>query len=1501
MKKTFLLGLLVIAQLLTGLAAFAQTTTIFDFGSSWKYLDDGSNQGTAWRSPSYSDATWNTGSGYFGYGDSWINTCLNAGCGSLCNPGGCSKRVTTYFRKTINLPNPDAFSSISFNAYRDDGIVVYVNGIEVWREHMPGGTINYNTTASNPAIGGSDETTPVSHSIPMSAFVAGDNVIAVELHQQSTSSSDCTFNMEATGVLSTDLFAFGSTWKYLDNGSDQGTGWSAPSYSDVSWASGSGYFGYGDSWINTCINAGCGSLCSPGGCSKHLTTYFRKTVNIADVAYYNAVNLSMYRDDGAVVYVNGVEVWREHMPGGTISYNTRANNPAIGGSDETTPVNRSIPISAFVTGENVIAVELHQQSPTSSDMTFNMQAELEIYVPPVPVNLTRGPYLQMGNQTATTLRWRTDVASKSRVEVGTEYGTYPFVVADATETTEHEVRVTGLTPDTKYYYRFGTDTSYLQGDTSNFFVTAPATGSPRRVTIAAYGDCGRNDNGFQTGSLSSYRSYLSSIGLKAADIMMLVGDNAYNNGTDNEYQSGFFNAYSSTILKNHMLFPAPGNHDYAQSSARQNDHNIPYYDMFTMPTAAECGGVASGTEAYYSYDWGDVHVLSLDSYGREDAGTTRLYDTLGAQVNWIKADLAATNKKWIIAYWHHPPFTKGSHNSDSEGELINIRQNFIRILERYGVDVIICGHSHDYERSYLLKDYYGSEASFNVAAHTADNSSAKYDGSANSCPYMTQSGKYNHGTVYVVSGSSGANGGVQSGYPHDAMPFSIDDGGMFFLDINENRLDAKFIRRNNTIGDAFTIMKDVAITDTVELLHGESTELSASWEGNYTWGTAGTSRAITVAPTADTVVEVKDNASGTCITDRHFVDMQCTMPDITSGPSDIARSGCDATVSYSITDTGRLTPQITYSFSGATTGSGSGTGSGSLFNIGTTNVTITATNDCGSDTHSFNVTITPLPTVFNMTGGGNYCVGGPGVSVGLSGSQAGVSYQLYDGTAMVGSPIAGTGAPVSFGTITAAASYSVLATNMTSSCTSEMSGVANVIVNPLPVVYAITGGGSYCEGGVGVAVGLSGSESGVSYQLYNGGSSVGAAVSGTSVPMTLGSYTASGTYTVLATNASTSCARPFPGSVSVSVIPLVTPMVTLSSTTASPVCSGNTMSFITTTINGGSTPSYIWSVNGSVMASGSADIFSYAPANEDTVSVRLNSSETCVTAATSIDDSIISVLPNVMPSADISVSPGDSVCEGSDVIFNVATTNGGSSPSYTWLINSTMSGSADTLAYSPAHGDVILLSMASNAPCRLADNVYSNVISMKVDESYIPVVGISASPGLFIAEGQPVTFTAYATSAGDAPTYQWSINGSAVPGATLGSFTSSGFANKDTVSCMVTASGLCGNETTNSVIMKVASLGTTTFNDLVDKIRVVPNPTTGMLTVEGSLENVADGTADIVVTNILGQKVYTGSTTVVSGVLHGQIMLGNGLANGMYLITVRTDVGSTTFHIVLKR
>ena len=483
--------------------------------------------------------------------------------------------------------------------------------------------------------------------------------------------------------------------------------------------------------------------------------------------------------------------------------------------------------------------------------------------------LKRGPYLQMVGEETVTFRWRTTIPSDSRIAVGTALGSYPIVVTDSQLTTEHIVTLNGLTADTKYFYQIGSSNKILQSGKHNFFVTAPDTATKRKIRIAAFGDCGRNWWGYGTMVLNAYRRYTRE---HPPEVLLLLGDNAYQHGTDAQYQKKFFNRYGSTILRNHALFPAPGNHDYAENPL--SSRALAYYDNFTVPTNGELGGVPSGTEAYYSYNWGNIHFVSLDSYGMEDSGTTRLYDTLGAQVTWLKKDLAANQQQWTIVYWHHPPFSMGSHNSDKEDELIKIRTNLLRIVERYGVDLVLTGHSHDYERSYLLRNYYEPEASFQPKQHAVSTSSGYYNGSTNSCPYLTTNGHTNHGIVYVVSGSAGARGRIQKGYPHNALPFAFNKGGMVYLEVEDNRLDVKFIGRNANVRDQFTIMKEVQQKNNLTVKAGTPITLTASWVGAYSWSTGDTTRSITVTPTVNTNYTVQDGSN--CINDRFSITVQQT-------------------------------------------------------------------------------------------------------------------------------------------------------------------------------------------------------------------------------------------------------------------------------------------------------------------------------------------------------------------------------------------------------------------------------------------------------------------------------------------------------------------------------------------------------------------------------------------------------------------------------------------------
>ncbi len=652
----------------------------------------------------------------------------------------------------------------------------------------------------------------------------------------------------------TTLVPVGSNWKYLDNGSNQGTAWYGTSFNDASWASGNAELGYGDADETTVVSYGSNSNL------KFTTTYFRKTINVPNASSFAQFTINFRRDDGSVIYINGVEVDRNNMPNGVISFNTLASTACS--DDGNTVQTFNLPANALVNGNNTIAIEIHQSGPTSSDISleFELLGMTSLAAP----TLVKGPYLQIGTQNSMIVRWETNTACDTKLAYGTSSTALTSTLGNSTSLISHSVQITGLNPFTKYYYSVGTLTAgIIQGAADNFFVTSPVPGTPGKYRFWVVGDCG-NASTNQTNCKNQYNTYT---GNTVTNGWLLLGDNAYSNGSDPQFNAEFFNIYQTDIMKNAVLWPAPGNHDYNNGASTST--TVPYYSIFSTPTSAQAGGVASNNPAYYSYNYGNIHFISLDSYGTVSGN--KMYDTLGAQAVWLKADLLANTQRWTIAYWHHPPYTMGSHNSDLEPDLVQVRTNFVRILERNKVDMIMCGHSHDYERSKLMKGHYGFESSFNSSTHNLSSSTALYDGSLNSCPYKKDSLLNKNGTVYVLSGSAGQLGGTQTSFPHAAMYYSnATNGGSLILDIENNRLDAKWLGADGVIRDKFTIFKDVNNIKTYTVLPGATTNLTATWPSTvYLWSNSTTASSIAVSPTTNTTYWVQD--ANTCVADTFKV------------------------------------------------------------------------------------------------------------------------------------------------------------------------------------------------------------------------------------------------------------------------------------------------------------------------------------------------------------------------------------------------------------------------------------------------------------------------------------------------------------------------------------------------------------------------------------------------------------------------------------------------------
>jgi hypothetical protein len=389
------------------------------------------------------------------------------------------------------------------------------------------------------------------------------------------------------------------------------------------------------------------------------------------------------------------------------------------------------------------------------------------------------------------VRWRTDAPAASVLRYGPAPGELLEVIEIPGPRTEHEIEVAGLSPDTLYYYAVGTPSQTLAGDDADhFFRTSPPSGSGSRFRIWVIGDSGTAD-ATAAAVRDAYRSFA---GDAAADVWLMLGDNAYSSGTDHEYTRAVFQMYPR-ILRSTVLWPSPGNHD--MSSSESATQSGPYFETFTLPRQAEAGGVPSGTEAYYSFDYGNVHFVALDSDDTPKHVGSPMYD-------WLELDLQANDKDFVIAYWHHPPYSKGSHNSDKRNsDMALMRENFVSLLEDYGVDLQLSGHSHSYERSMLIDGHYDVSRRFD-ASHAVDAGDGDPNGDG---PYRKPStGPAPHeGAVYSVVGSSGKTSGGQLDHP--IMVRSILDEGSLLLEVEGHTLQAWWIDRQGLVQDHFEIKK----------------------------------------------------------------------------------------------------------------------------------------------------------------------------------------------------------------------------------------------------------------------------------------------------------------------------------------------------------------------------------------------------------------------------------------------------------------------------------------------------------------------------------------------------------------------------------------------------------------------------------------------------------------------------------------------------------------------
>jgi hypothetical protein len=484
---------------------------------------------------------------------------------------------------------------------------------------------------------------------------------------------------------------------------------------------------------------------------------------------------------------------------------------------------------------------------------------------------------------------------------------------------------------------------------------------------------------------------------------------------------------------------------------------------------------------------------------------------------------------------------------------------------------------------------------------------------------------------------------------------------------------------------------------------------------------------------------------------------------------------------------------------------------------------VTATNTvtgCSSSmSGSAVVSINPLPAVQTVSGGGAVCAGGAGVAVNLSGSEAGVQYTLRNGTTTVGSAVAGTGAAISFGSYNTAGNYTIQAANAVTGCVRMMAGAAGIVVNELPFAYNVTGGGSYCAGGTGVPVGLSGSSTSVAYQLYRDGTAVGSAISGTGSAISFGSMTGAGEYSVTAINNMTTCAGSMSGSATVVVNALPESFAVnggggyCAGSGGTAVGLSGSAEGVTYRLYRGSSLVAGSSVSGTggVLTFGmmtAAGVYSVSATDQTTGCSRGMSGTTAVSV-------------NALPALH-SISGGGSYCAGgTGVEIGIGVSEAGVSYQLYqggMATGSAVMGTGGTISFGAQTAEGTYTVLATNAA--LCSRAMPGTASVSITPLTIPSVSVVAGVTGTICSGTGVTFTATAVNGGTAPAYQWQVNGTdAGTGAATYSYAP---ADGDVVGVRLTSSAACpSGVATATVAMTVTTSQTPTVSIVADNSGVI--------------------------------------------------------------------------------
>ncbi|MFN8143097.1 MAG: IPT/TIG domain-containing protein [Bacteroidia bacterium] len=266
--------------------------------------------------------------------------------------------------------------------------------------------------------------------------------------------------------------------------------------------------------------------------------------------------------------------------------------------------------------------------------------------------------------------------------------------------------------------------------------------------------------------------------------------------------------------------------------------------------------------------------------------------------------------------------------------------------------------------------------------------------------------------------------------------------------------------------------------------------------------------------------------------------------------------------------------------------------------------------------------------------------------------------------------------------------------------------------------------------------------------------------------------------------------------------------VSIAASPSSTICSGTSVTFTATPVNGGVLPSYQWKKNGVNVGLNLTTYTDGALANGDAIQCVLTSNLSCVSGSPATSNTIsMTVNPNLPASISIAASPSTTICSGTNVTFTATPTNGGSTPVYQWKKNGVNVG-LNSNTYSDAalaNGNTITCTMTSNATCVTGSPANSNTLTMTVNANVPASVNIAVSPSNTVCAGTLVTFAATPTNGGTTPVYQWKKNNLNV-GTNNSAYSDASLVNSDIITCVMTSNATCvtgSPATSNSVTMTV--------------------------------------------------------------------------------------------------